>query len=100
MDRNDYTLADIRDDLEEGEEFDLEATLKHRAECPHDDCLCRSYSGEPGYGEIVMAGNEPGIIVGKERNGMIDVKWGEYWTQGYPRDRFILVGDHWEVADA
>lgn len=97
--QREYTLADIRED-DEGADFDIDAQLKHRAGCPHEDCLCRTPSGKPSPGDIVMAGSEPGMVIGTARDGKVTVKWGEFWNQGYDLDRFIVVGDHWEVAGA
>ena len=84
----------------EEEDLDIDAQLKHRAECPHEDCLCRTPSGKPSPGDIVMAGSEPGMVIGTARDGKVTVKWGEFWQQGYDIDRFIVVGDHWEVGGA
>jgi len=69
-------------------------------DCEDEDCICREPSGEPYRGNIARAGDSTGIVLGKARDGLYSVRWGDYWIQGYPREQFILSGDHWEVVGA
>jgi len=87
------------EDCEEEVEDDSELE-EHARTCEADDCLCRTPSGEPYRGNIAKAGDSTGIVLGKARDGLYSVKWGDFWVQGYPREQFILSGDHWEVVCA
>jgi len=98
--QREFSPSELREPDYEPEDGDLEALRKHRTTCPHEDCLCRNPDTNPGRGDLVKAEESTGIVMGKARDGMITVKWGEFWMQGYDLDRFIVVGDHWELGDA